>query len=97
MHRFSDFATDILPLDGDKVRLDDVLNIEVVVIAYAIKTSRYKKNNSGLFLTIQIEHDGKRFVCFTGSDVLINQFQKYGDNVPFVTTLKKIDRYYTLS
>lgn len=28
---------------------------------------------------------------------LISQFKQYGDMVPFETTIKKIDRYYTLS
>lgn len=97
MHSFSDFAADSLPLDGDKVRIDDILNIQITVLAYSIKQSKYNKNNSGLFLTMQFEHNEARFICFTGSDVLISQFQKYGDMVPFTTTIKKIDRYYTLS
>lgn len=97
MKKFSDFATGALPLDGAKVKLEDILNIEVVVLAYAIKPSKYNKNNSGLFLTMQIEHEGGRLVCFTGSDVLIDQFKQYGDMVPFAATIKKIDKYYTLS
>jgi len=36
-------------------------------------------------------------VLFTGSDVLIEQMEKYGDQIPFAATIKKIDRYYTLS
>lgn len=97
MHSFSDFAADVVPLDGDKIRLDDILNNKITVLGYSIKKSKFNKNNSGLFLTMQFEHNEKKFICFSGSDVLISQFQKYGDMVPFVATIKKIDRYYTLS
>lgn len=51
----------------------------------------------GKCLLMQIEHDGQHRVIFTGSDVLIEQMEKYGAEVPFATTIKKIDRYYTLS
>jgi hypothetical protein len=41
--------------------------------------------------------DGNRYVLFTGSSVLIEQMEKYKDEVPFLTTIKKVDRYYTFS
>lgn len=67
--------------------------------AFAQKSgrSKYEKNRSGKCLLLQIEHDGQHRVIFTGSDVLIEQMEKYGAEVPFATTIKKIDRYYTLS
>jgi hypothetical protein len=36
-------------------------------------------------------------VLFTGSDVLIEQMQKYGDQISFAATIKKIDRYFILT
>lgn len=97
MKRFADFNTDIKPLDGEKVRLDDVVNIEVTVIGYNIRKSKYGKNASGKCLALQLEFGGDRRVAFTGSDVLISQIEKYGDQIPFVATIRKIDRYYTFS
>lgn len=47
--------------------------------------------------SLQFELDGDRRVLFTGSDVLIEQVETYGDQIPFAATIKKIDRYYTLS
>ncbi len=87
----------ILPLDGDKVKLDEVVNREILITGHSIKRSRYDKNTSGKCLTIQFEVGGRRQVLFTGSDVLIEQFEKYGDQIPFAATIKKIDRFYTLS
>ncbi|WP_298434567.1 hypothetical protein [Geobacter sp.] len=95
--RFAEFVADRIPLDGEKVKLDAIVNREITVIGYAIKRSRYDKNNSGKFLTLQFELDGTRRVLFTGSDVLIEQMEKYGDRIPFLATIKKIDRYYTLT
>jgi hypothetical protein len=79
------------------LRFDDVVNIEVTVIGYNIRKSKYGKNASGKCLALQIEYGGDSRVAFTGSDVLINQIEKYGDQVPFITTIRKIDRYYTFS
>lgn len=95
--RFAEFAQERIALDGDKVKLDEVLNREILVTGFSIKRSRYDKNTSGKCLTIQFELDSRRKVIFTGSDVLIEQLEKYGDQVPFMTTIKKIDRFYTLS
>lgn len=96
--RFSDFAEEPNILDGDKVRIDSILNQEICIIGYRVANSKYTKNNSGKCLTLQFENqNGDRRVLFTGSDVLIHQMNRYGDEIPFYATIKKIDRYYTLS
>ena len=95
--RFSDFAQENGPLDGAKLKIDDVINREITVIGCKIKESKYSKTNSSNCLTIQLEMDEKRYVVFTGSSVLIEQMEKYQHEMPFLTTIKKIDRYYTLS
>lgn len=97
MKRFSDFATEESPLDGDKIPIIQLLNREIEVIGYKIRPSKYEKNNSGKCLTLQVIIDGVKRVLFTGSDVLIEQMGRYGDQIPFSTTIKKIDRYYTFS
>jgi hypothetical protein len=97
MQRFSDFAEDPEILDGNKIRIDDVLNRELVVTGYSVKDSKYSKNKSGKYLTLQIRIDNDKRVIFTGSDVLIEQMQQYGDKVPFLAVIRKVDRFYTLS
>jgi len=97
MKRFADFNTDQAPLDGEKIRLEDILNVEVLVIGFNIRKSKYGKNASGKCLALQIEIDDVRRLVFTGSDVMISQLEKYGGEIPFLTTVRKIDRYYTLS
>lgn len=41
--------------------------------------------------------DGKTTITFTGSNVLIEQIERYKAEIPFYTTIKKIDRYYTFT
>lgn len=96
--KFSDFAAEEGPLEGSKVPMDTVLNVEILITGFRIQSSKYRdKNKSGKCLTVQFERDGERHVFFTGSEVLISQLEKYGDEMPFWTTVKKIDKYFTLS
>jgi hypothetical protein len=99
MKKFSDFAQEPQPLEGDKLRLDDVINQEIIITAFDIRTSRYSKNKSGKYLTLQFKHSGsdELLILFTGSDILIEQILKYEEEIPFMTTIKKINKYYTLS
>lgn len=96
MKKFADFADDKI-LDGDKLKMDDIVNEEVEIIGFAVKESKFSKNISGKYLTIQIKREDKNFIIFTGSDVLIEQFQKYGDQIPFWATIRKINKYYSLT
>jgi len=84
-------------LDGDKIRIDDVLNQEMTVIGCRFSASKYEKNKSGKCLTLQILINDQKRVVFTGSDVMIEQMLKYEDQMPFLATIKKINRYYTLT
>jgi len=97
MKRFSDFSKEQEVLDGDKVKLDSILNQEIKIIGYSVKKSQYEKNKSGDYLTVQFEMNGEKQIFFTGSDVLIDQLNRYREEIPFITTIKKINRYYTLS
>jgi hypothetical protein len=91
--KFSQFAKETI-LDGDKIKLDDVLNQEIEILAISIKTSKYKDKE---YLTIQLALSEKKHVLFTGSEVLIDQLTKYKTEIPFFTTIRKINKYYSLT
>jgi len=56
VQRFSDFAEEHGPLEGDKARLDAILNHEVLITGYRVQASKYGgKNKSGKCLTVQFE------------------------------------------
>ncbi len=98
MKRFSDFA-DKTALEGDKVRIDEVLNLPIVITNARITTSKYKKNTTGRCLTIQFRecNSDQLKVLFTGSEVLISQVEQYENEIPFETKIVKIDRYFSFS
>jgi len=93
MKKFSDFSDEVI-LDGKKLTISDILDEEVLILNFRIKTS---KHNTGKCLTIQIEREGKHYVLFTGSEVLIDQINKYKSNLPFMATIRKINKYYTFT
>ncbi|MDZ7831619.1 MAG: hypothetical protein U5L07_07690 [Desulfobacterales bacterium] len=97
--RFSEFADEPKILDGAKARIDDILNQEIEFIGSKIAESKFSKNKSGKCLTLQFidPKTGERRVVFTGSDVLINQLEKYHEKLPFLATIKRVDRYYLLT
>ena len=95
--RFNDFAREARPLEGAKIKIDDIINREIKVTDYKIRDSKYEKKDCPKCLTLQFELEGVMRVLFTGSNVLIDQIEKYRHEIPFVTTLKKIDRYYTFT
>jgi len=93
--RFSDFAEESKSFEGDKKKIEDILNKEILIIDFKIKDSKQRQNS--LYATIQFRIDDNTFIVFSGSTVLINQLEKYKENLPFFTIIKKIDKYYTLS
>jgi len=95
--RFTDFATETPPLDGDKIKLDTILNQEIEIVGCRFGATRHSKNKSGRYLTIQFKMDGEKRIVFTGSDVLISQMEKYKEEIPFFAKIIKINRYYTLA
>ena len=95
--KFSEFAEEEAKLDGEKARLDDILNKEILITGYKIKDSKYKKDDFTKCLALQFTIEDKTTITFTGSNVLIEQIEKYKEEIPFYTIIKKIDRYYTFT
>lgn len=93
---FTDFAEE-QTLDGDKIKIDKVLNRKIIVTGYKITNSRFAKSNSSRCLKLQFTLDDKKRVLFSGSDILIEQIIKYADHIPFITNIAKIDKYYSFS
>ncbi len=93
--RFSDFAEESKSFDGDKKKIDEILNREILIIDFKVKDSKHHRDSQ--YVTIQFKIGGDTFIMFNGSRVLAEQLEKYKDNIPFYTTIKKIDKYYTFS
>lgn len=93
--KFSDFAEDIKLFEGTKKRIDDILNQEILILDFKIKESKQRLGTP--YATIQFRQNDTNYIIFTGSEVLIDQLNKYRENLPFYTVIKKIDKYYTFA
>ena len=97
MNRFSDFnikyeGTSFI---GDKIRMDKVLNREIIIHGYRLTDSNYNKNKSKKCLHLQVEVDGEKKVIFTGSDVLISMIKKVEqEDMPFKTIIIKENEHF---
>jgi len=102
INRFSDFADfSVSPiLDGKKITVNEVLGREINVLNYRIKDTKYADAKNPECLTVQFafaDTPDERRVFFTGSTVLMNQLKQYGANLPFLSTVKQVGKYYTFS
>ena len=98
MKKFSEISNEEERLEGEKVKLDDILNQDIVINGFTLAQSKFSKNKSGMYATVQFSiPGGDKRVFFTGSDVIIEQLQKYKVEMPFMTQIKKINKYYTFT
>jgi hypothetical protein len=94
-HHFRDFAEDeCAPLDGEKKKIVEVLNKEILITNFQVKKSKIKDGN---YATIQFENSGVLYVVFTGSGPLMEQLEQYKSEMPFFTTIIQKYKYYTMS
>ena len=72
---------------GDKIKIDRLLNKEIIVYKYKIEDSKFqKKNNKCLYL--QIKLNDMDYVVFSGSRILIEMIEQVNKNdFPFKTTI----------
>lgn len=99
MKKFSDFSSEGDVFDGEKVKLATLLDKEICILQYKIRMSKYqdKHENYAIVQFTDTDENGEHKIFFTGSGVVMEQLEKYEDELPFQTTLKKIDKYLTLS
>ena len=94
MKKFSDFATGNTAIMGDKIKLENILGKEIVIKGYKVGDSKY---NDGKLLTLQFNLEEKEYIIFTGSSVLIKQIEKYKDEIPFITKIEKVNKFYSFT
>lgn len=95
MNQFKDFniITEEKGFVGDKIKMDRILNREIVVIDYRIENSKFKQGDKCLYLQIKI---GEIYhVVFTSAAILMRNIQKIPkENFPFTATIvKENDRF----
>lgn len=94
--RFKDFAgaEEMGGLEGDKVKIDSILNKEILITDYQLRTSHFKEDS---YIIIQFHDEGGFKVIFTAASVIRKQIERHKDRIPFYGTIVKKNKYYTLS
>ena len=92
MQKFSDFAEE-KPFVGSKIKITEVIDKPIIVEDFRITKSKW----SGECLTLQIKYQNESRIIFTGSLPLCNQCRKFGENMPFETTIRKVNKYYSFT
>jgi hypothetical protein len=81
---------------GEKVKIERLLNKEIVVLHFRIEDSNKKAGTKCLWL--QIELEGQKRVLFTGAQALIEVIQKVpAAHFPFTTTITKDNERFEFS
>lgn len=94
MKKFSEIAKDDIHLAGDKMSLQDIIGKQITITGYKITKSKFKEDN---YAAIQFELNDEQHVTFTGATVLIEQLKKYGEQIPFETTIKRLGKFYSFT
>ncbi len=97
MKKFSELGITLntKALLGKKVPIEDVLHEQLIIESYRIEKSIYPETGNGLCLYLQVVHNGKQRVVFTGSVYLQNLMnQTKADDLPFEATIVPVGKGY---
>ena len=97
MKQFKDFGITaaVQGFIGDKMKMERILNREVMVYDYKIENSRFTEKGNGKCLHMQIAIGEQKYVVFTGSKVLMDTIEKIPKSeFPFKTTIIKINDHF---
>ncbi|WP_035677885.1 hypothetical protein [Flavobacterium limnosediminis] len=96
MNNFKDFGIKpvIENFTGDKIKIEKLLNQEIIVLKFRIVPSNYE----GKRLDLQIQFKDEMRVVWTTAKYLIQTIEKISeDHFPFKTTIKKVDEHLEFS
>lgn len=83
---------------GDKIKVERILNREIIVHAHKIGLSKFTDKGNGKRLDLQISIGETKHIVFTGSANLMDMISKVpADGFPFQTTIIKVDDRYVFS
>jgi len=76
--------------EGDKIKMDRILNKPIVVQAFKVGPSKFSEKGSGKLLTLQILYESSKRIVFTGSCSLIEMISQVPtDKFPITTTITR--------
>lgn len=98
MKKLRDIVPAQFPLEGEKVKIDTVLNVPLEFTDWSIKPSKKEENTE--YLILQFRRENRLFVIMTGSAFLIKDVKKYEETCgkePFEATIVKRGKAYVFA
>ena len=95
--QFSDFNPRAVGFQGEKKRISEILNREILVLDYRVIKGKYNTDSCVQIQFEMSEFEGKKFIVFSGSAVLQGQLEEAKDRMPFCAVIQRIDKYLTFS
>lgn len=95
MSNFKDFniKPKVTNFVGDKIKIDRILNREILVTNYKILPSTKKENT--MFLTLEFKVSGNNHILFSGSTILMQMIEDvHKSNFPFTTTIVRENEHF---
>lgn len=92
--KYSDFKKTSNALEGDKLRIVDILDKEIIILNYRILPSKIKDAKFCLQIQYKFTDSEKLYISFTNSVVIKNLLEESKNEIPFLVTIKKEKNYY---
>jgi hypothetical protein len=88
-------APTITSFPGEKIRIEKVLNVDIIVHGYKVEPSNFRENGDGMRMVLSITKGDERRIIFTSSLFLRDQIMKISkDDFPFKSQIKLINEHY---
>lgn len=86
---------DSMPMLGEKIRINRIVNKEIEVTDYEINKSKYEEKSGPEYLKLQIKYEDEVRVVFTGASMLIKTIKKIEKaQLPFKTIIIEQNGFY---
>lgn len=97
MKKFSEISQNNNVMLGDKLKINEVVGKEIIVTGYQIGNSRFRREGNEKMLTLQFKLNGIQHILFTGSKILMRQIEQCKDEIPFITIIEYVNKFYTFT
>lgn len=83
---------------GEKIKIANILNVEILVLDYRIEASKFLEKGDGNRLCLQIKFNNELRIVFSGSAFLKHMISRVAENdFPFTTIIKKVNDHFEFS
>jgi hypothetical protein len=90
MKKFSELVGSNVQFNGEKTRLEAVIDKEIIIKNFILLPSKFLDETKE-FAVIEAELDSKPIVLDTGSSTIMQQLKEHKDDMPFAATIKKVE------